>query len=69
MKIWIVIFDHEYGTDHHAFRKYDDAYDSVRDYLETWFETEDYDGPGAIPADYMEYVNGDTITISETEVK
>lgn len=69
MKIWIVVFDHEYGTDHHAFRKYGDAYDSVWNYLESWFDAGDYDGPGAIPGDYTEYVDGDTVSISETEVK
>lgn len=69
MKIWIVIIDHDNGTDHHAFHKYDDARDAARDFLETWFPPEDYNGPGDIPADYVEYVNGDTVVITETEVK
>lgn len=68
MKIWVVIFDHEYGTDHHAFRKYEDAYMSAVDFLQAWFTDDQYDGPNDIPGDYTEYVCGDTVVIAETEV-
>lgn len=69
MKIWIVVFDHEQGIDHYGFRKYEDAYECAMEYLESWFDPEDYDGPAENPRYYEEYVNGETIIISEIEVK
>lgn len=69
MNIWIVLIDSEFGTSHYAYNQYEDAFDSVKEYLAMYHEDGEYDGPDNIPADYSEYVNGDTVVISETIVQ